>query len=295
MNFPPAQPRHIPSNWSGHMTRTPSPANFLAIGRAWPKHPLVYCRVNREPVSGKGRYQSLDLRNVRTLYPAYGQDRGSFVATYKKEDDISLTWPANLAKAQGKDSFPNRSPRKLLESFPSHSRQSYQSAIKGFIEEGLAHQPIGQTGRRLRRALARHLQGSQRRQQPRKPAPTAFANRNGDCERRQSHGHCCSVATPAPRGDGKQGNSNCFTGAAFADCRRRVLRRSATVLQGTRSRNYRILSTLKSCLGWHDKKPELLSLTDHHLDYSLHESPVISNDGFDDTNESPSETSLLLR
>jgi len=33
-------------------------------------------------------------------------------------------------------------------------------------------------------------------------------------------------------------------------------------------------------LGWHDKKPEMLSLTDHHLDYSLHESPVISNDGY---------------
>jgi S-DNA-T family DNA segregation ATPase FtsK/SpoIIIE len=47
-------------------------------------------------------------------------------------------------------------------------------------------------------------------------------------------------------------------------------------------------------LGWHDKKPELLSLTDHHLDYSLYESPVISNDGFDDTNENPAETSALI-
>ncbi|MFZ4079493.1 MAG: hypothetical protein ACOYKK_08640, partial [Microbacteriaceae bacterium] len=47
-------------------------------------------------------------------------------------------------------------------------------------------------------------------------------------------------------------------------------------------------------LGWHDKKPEMLSLTDHHLDYSLHESPVISNDGYDDTNESPAETSTLI-
>ena len=40
-------------------------------------------------------------------------------------------------------------------------------------------------------------------------------------------------------------------------------------------------------LGWNATKPELFSLTDHHLDYSLHESPVISNDGNDDTNESP--------
>ena len=70
-------------------------------GRASSQHPLVGCRVNREPVSGKGRYQSLDLRNVRTLYPAYGQDRGSFVATYKKENDISLIWPAQPDKSAG--------------------------------------------------------------------------------------------------------------------------------------------------------------------------------------------------
>ena len=47
-------------------------------------------------------------------------------------------------------------------------------------------------------------------------------------------------------------------------------------------------------LGWFGTKPELLSLTDHHLDYSLHEAPVISNDGYDDTNESPNETSSLI-
>ena len=47
-------------------------------------------------------------------------------------------------------------------------------------------------------------------------------------------------------------------------------------------------------LGWQTTKPELLSLTDYHLDYSLHEAPVISNDGYDDTNESPSETSSLI-
>lgn len=57
------------------------PGDWLRLA----EHPLMLCRVNREPVSGKGRYQSLDLRNVRTLYPAYGQDRGSFVSTHKKE------------------------------------------------------------------------------------------------------------------------------------------------------------------------------------------------------------------
>jgi S-DNA-T family DNA segregation ATPase FtsK/SpoIIIE len=35
-------------------------------------------------------------------------------------------------------------------------------------------------------------------------------------------------------------------------------------------------------------------VTDHYLDYSFYEAPVISNDGYDDTNESPSETSALV-
>jgi hypothetical protein len=47
-------------------------------------------------------------------------------------------------------------------------------------------------------------------------------------------------------------------------------------------------------LGWHSTRPELLSLTDYHLDYSLHEAPVISNDGFDDTNESPTESYYIV-
>ena len=63
------------------------PGDWLRLA----KHPLVHSRVSREPVSGKGRFQSLDLRNIKTLYPAYGQDRGSFVSIYKKENDLSLS------------------------------------------------------------------------------------------------------------------------------------------------------------------------------------------------------------
>jgi len=47
-------------------------------------------------------------------------------------------------------------------------------------------------------------------------------------------------------------------------------------------------------LGWQTTRPEVLSLTDYQLDCSLHEAPVISNEGFDDTNESPAETSSLI-
>lgn len=46
----------------------------------------------------------------------------------------------------------------------------------------------------------------------------------------------------------------------------------------------------EAILGWHHKKAELLSLTDYHLDYSLHELPIATDNGTDDTNENPSET-----
>src|SRR5262249_47955621 len=92
------------------------------------EHPLVHARVNREIVSGKGRYQSLDLRNVRTLYPAYGQDRGSFVPTHKKEQDISLLWPANLAKVQEQGMISEETRVQLLRLFQTF-QTSYTDAL----------------------------------------------------------------------------------------------------------------------------------------------------------------------
>ena len=100
-------------------------------------HPIVGCRVNREPVSGKGRYQSLDLWNVRTLYPAYGQDRGSFVGTYKKDNDISLIWRANLSIAREQEFVSESTATNLLELF-STFQNSYLGAVQGFAEDGLA-------------------------------------------------------------------------------------------------------------------------------------------------------------
>ncbi len=44
-------------------------------------------------------------------------------------------------------------------------------------------------------------------------------------------------------------------------------------------------------LGWHENKPELLTLSDTVQDYSLHELPILGEDGADDTNENPTEGS----
>ena len=112
---------------------TEFPGDWLRLA----EHALQYCRVNREPVSGKGRFQSLDLRNVRTLFPAYGQDRGSFVAVYRKEQDISLLWPTALTKAQEQGLVSVHTASHLLTLFQAF-QQNYRAAVAGFAEDGLA-------------------------------------------------------------------------------------------------------------------------------------------------------------
>lgn len=256
------------------------------------EHPLMLCRVNREPVSGKGRYQSLDLRNVRTLSPAYGQDRGSFVSTYKKENDISLLWPANLIKAQQDGLVSEANGAKLLALYQAF-QQSYQVAVKGFAEDGLACSGMVKQAEHygaLLDAICRDAKGDRNRESLLRPLlqiGTVMVD----------GGRVTAIVAP-------------WHPLRFAAMANKVLQVSSLLKYLLTAENVffgdapLFFNELEAelahpyypevVLGWYDKKPEMLSLTDHHLDYSLHESPVISNDGFDDTNESPAETSTLI-
>ncbi|MGE3308690.1 MAG: FtsK/SpoIIIE domain-containing protein [Limisphaerales bacterium] len=256
------------------------------------KHPLTLCRVNREPVSGKGRYQSLDLRNVRTLYPAYGQDRGSFVSTYKKENDISLLWPASLVKAQAEGLVSEASGERLLSLFKSFE-QSYNAAVKGFAEDGLAcarmvRQAEDYGG--LLDAICRDAKGDRNRESLLRPLlQIGSVIVDG--------GRVTAIVAPwHPLRLSAMANKALQVSSLL-----RYLLSAENVFFGDAPLFFNELETELAhpyypeiVLGWHDKKPELLSVTDHHLDYSLHESPIISNDGNDDTNESPAETATLI-
>ncbi len=101
------------------------------------EHPLVWCSVSREPISVKGRFQSLDLHNVKTLYAAFGKDRGSFVAIYKKDQDIAAAWPKALTQAREQGWISDTASTKLLGLFNAFVK-SYSAAITGFATEGLA-------------------------------------------------------------------------------------------------------------------------------------------------------------
>ncbi|MBI4524596.1 MAG: DNA translocase FtsK, partial [Deltaproteobacteria bacterium] len=256
------------------------------------EHPLVYCRVGREPVSAKGSFQSIDLRNVRSLSPAYGQDRGSFVAIYKNEHNISLIWPANLIEAQEQGLVAEHTAAMLLRLFQAF-QQSYAGAIAGFVEKGLACDLLVKQAEdygALLHAICKDAKGDRNRDKLLRPllGIGTVAVDGGRITALVAPWHPLRLAAMANK-------SNLVASLV------RHLLTTDEVFFGDATLFFKELERELShpyypeiVLGWHDKKPELLSLTDNHLDYSLHEAPVISNDGFDDTNESPSETSSLI-
>lgn len=256
------------------------------------EHPLMCCHVNREPVSGKGRFQSLDLRNVRTLYPAYGQDRGSFVAIYRKEQDISLTWPVSLSNAQEEGLVSELIASKLLSLFQTFQR-SYQGAIAAYVEDGLACDLLVKQSEdygTLLHAVCHDAKGDRNREKLLRPL-LEIGNVTVD------GGRVTAIVAPwHPLRLAAMSNKANQVAALL-----RHLLTAEEVFFGDPPLFFKELEQELShpyypeiVLGWQDRKPELLALTDHHLDYSLYESPVINNDGFDDTNESPSETSTLV-
>jgi DNA segregation ATPase FtsK/SpoIIIE, S-DNA-T family len=256
------------------------------------EHPLVYCRVSREPVSTKGRLQSLDMRDVQTLYAAYGQDRGSFVGVYKKENDISLVWPENLRKAQARGLVSEETASKLLNLFQSFL-ESYTASISGFYEDGLGCdamiKQVEDYGALLE-GICKEAQGDRNRELLLRPLLEigTVAVDGGKVTALVAPWHPFRLAAISNKAN------------QVASLVKHLLTADAVVF-GDPVLFFKELERELShpyypevVLGWQGTKPELLTLTDSYLDYSLHESPVISNDGLDDTNEDPSETSELI-
>ena len=264
------------------------PADLLRLA----DHPLIFCRVNREPVSGKGRYQSLDLRNVGTLYPAFGQDRGSFVSAYKRENDISLLWTANLAKAQQEGLVTQETASDIDIKFQAF-QESYKAAIVGFVQVGLECRAMVKQAEDygvLLDAICRYAKGDRNRESLLRPLlQIGTVTVDG--------GRVTAIVTPwHPLRLAAMANKALQVSSLL-----RYLLNAENVFFGDAPLFFNELEVELAhpyypevVLGWHDRKPELLSLSDHYLDYSLHEAPVISNDGHDDTNESPAETSTLI-
>jgi len=250
-------------------------------------HPLVYCRVSRKAQGSKGQAQMVDLFNVQSLMPVYGQNSGSFVAAYKAINDIALSWRKNIGQAEQENLITASTAQDLRSSFDTF-RESYASAIKGFYNEGLGHPGIEaqfQTYGTLLHLLSVEAKGDRNRDRLLRPLLNI-----GTVVVEGSHE--AAIVTPW----------HPLRLAAIARKARliadliKLLLALEQVQFGDPHLFFKDLQQeLKHpfypevVLGWHGDKPGLLALTDVVGDYSLHESPIAKDDGLDDTNENPTQ------
>jgi len=253
------------------------------------KHPLVRCRADRETSSSKGRYEPLDLRDSKGLRPSFDKDRGSLVSTYSKEDDIGIQFKANLKEAEARGSVAPETARKIEKLFEKFLLD-YSEAISGFAERGLASPKLLEQVRSLTELfdlLCREAKGDRNRSWLLRPLLEigTVQVRGGNIAAIVSPWQPMRLAALAVK-------------ARQVSALVRYLLTTDDVIFGDPRLFFRELQTEldhpyypEVVLGWRGTHPEILSLSDHYLDYSLHELPVAADKGEDDTNDNPAASS----
>ena len=257
------------------------------------ENPLVLCRANRELLSGKGRIQSIDLKDVRTLLPTYDKERGSLVAVYRKESDIERFWPDRVKEAANHQRIDQVTADDLIKLFKTFV-ETYAKAINEFWKFGLGNTSILidqlKAYSDLLIAICRKAKGDRNREMLLRPLLEIGAVP-------VDGGPVAAITAPW----------HPFRLAAMANKSLRVtsliryLVTAENVFFGDTKLYFGELKAELAhpyypevILGWKETKPELLSLSDRYLDYSLHEPPVMEPQIFADTNENPNESALLV-
>jgi len=257
------------------------------------ENPLMRCQAHREMVSGKGRFQSIDLEDVGTLLPTYDKDRGSLVGVYRKENDISRFWPERLKEALDHQRLDVDAAPELLRLFEDF-RQCYAKAIEGFWISGLASAPILSAQLRaygdLLLLLCQKAKGDSNREALLRPLLEIGVVRveGGPVASITAPWHPLRLAAIANK-------ALQVTGLL------RYLLTEENIFFGDTKLFFEELGEEldhpfypEIILGWKESKPELLAMADHHLDYSLHEPPIVQREGYADTNENPSVSAVRV-
>ncbi|OFV84187.1 MAG: hypothetical protein A2W26_09485 [Acidobacteria bacterium RBG_16_64_8] len=253
------------------------------------EHPLVLCRANRELISAKGRFQTVDLSNVRTFVPAYDRDRGSFVSVYRQASDLGSAWKVNLNEAKKQGLITAALADELTAAFNAFA-SAYSEAVRGFCEKGVAHPSIGAqlaAYTALLEAVCLRAKGDRNRDLLLRPL--------------------LQVGTVL-----LEGGPPAAVVAPWHPFRLLAMQRKAYHVAGL---TQHLLTTdevffgdtrlffkdldrelahpfyPELVLGWIENKPELLALSDVVQDYSLHEAPTIGQESVDDTNDNPTDGS----
>jgi S-DNA-T family DNA segregation ATPase FtsK/SpoIIIE len=257
------------------------------------EHSMVSCLANRELVSGKGRFQSIDLQDVRTLLPTYDKDRGSLVSVYRKENDIKKAWPESLKEALLEKRIDESTFSDLARHFETFST-AYAIAIKEFWNNGVENHQIITTQLTaysdILRLLCLKAKGDKNRDMLLRPLLElgAVPVQGGPVAAITAPWHPLRLAAMANK-------SLQVTGLV-----RHLMTAESVFFGDTKLYFAELKAELDHAyypeviIGWRETKPELLALSDYQLDYSLHEPPVAPSDGYADTNENPNECALRV-
>ncbi|MDQ8203345.1 FtsK/SpoIIIE domain-containing protein [Pelagicoccus sp. SDUM812003] len=250
------------------------------------KKPFIRSQTTRESVSGKGRFQTVALDNVATLQPSYDKDRGSLVPVYEKGRDVELLWRRNLKQALDSGLITKETFELLGTHFDTFSK-SYTNALHECMTDGLlATDSLLQQFTDYSSLLESVFSNAQ-------------GDRNSELLLRPllyigvTHVHGGPItAIVAPW--------HPLRLAAFANkslivskLMRQLMSSSQVYFGDTRLYFSELVADLNHVfypeviVAWDDEKPELLTVTDNYLGYSLHEPPIAAQDSYADTNENP--------
>jgi len=248
-------------------------------------HPFSLCEVAREPVGPKGQAQALDLHEVRSLSAAFGQDRGSLVRSYRKEHDLAIGWEENVSVLLTQGLLTEALAVELRQLFKDFS-ESYTAAIKTFPKASIATTEIEDQYTkygRLLEAVTTKARGDRLRDMLVKPLLAIGV---------------VPVAGAAPAAIVAPWNPLRMRAmAAKAERLRDLLDQLLTapsILFGDPALYFKEMKEElqhpyypELALGWRERKPELLSVTDSLMDYTLHELPLRGVSQESETNENP--------
>lgn len=257
------------------------------------KNPLVRCEAQRELVSGKGRFQSIDLENVKTLLPSYDKDRGSLIPVYGKQNDVARIWPENLRQAVQDQRLTDHSAA-LLEKLFDDFREKYGRAISGYFDAGLAEPTLLKDQftafSELLIAICRLAKGDRNREFLLRPLLDvgAVPVEGGPVASIVAPWHplrLAAIANKALQVTGLLRHLMTAESIFFGDTKLYFEELKAEL-------DHPFYPEL--VVGWCESKPELLALADFYLDYSLHEPPVVHQEAYADTNENPNTCALRV-